>query len=188
MSKADDSPVNSSNTGFVKIKKLPSQGMISLRGNLSSDIVRQSVYSAVSLELPDIRKIKVGAICAICWMAPDELLILCPYAEVASRVTRMQSDLKSVHSFVVDVSDARVMFCISGVRSREVLAKLCPVDLTQSEFGVGDFRLTRLAQVPAAFWMQNAEIFNILVSRSVARYGFNLLKSAAQKGSEVGVF
>ena len=62
MSKADDSPVNSSNTGFVKIKKLPSQGMISLRGNLSSDIVRQSVYSAVSLELPDIRKIKVGAI------------------------------------------------------------------------------------------------------------------------------
>ena len=188
MSKANSSLVNSNDTGFVKIEKLSSQGMISLRGHLSSDLIRQAVYLTVSLELPDVRKIKMGTTYAVGWMSPDELLILCPHGEVTGQISSLQSKLKSEHSLVVDVSDARVMFCISGVRSREVVAKLCPVDLAPSQFEVGDFRRTRLAQVPAAFWMQNAETFNILVSRSVARYGFDLLASAAQKGSEVDIF
>jgi sarcosine oxidase subunit gamma len=50
------------------------------------------------------------------------------------------------------------------------------------------FRRSRLAQVPAAFWMPDAETFQIVCFRSVARYMFDLLSIAAQPGSEVGHF
>ncbi|MGC1503573.1 MAG: sarcosine oxidase subunit gamma, partial [Sulfitobacter sp.] len=50
------------------------------------------------------------------------------------------------------------------------------------------FRRTRLAQVPAAFWMPDAETVQIICFRSVAQYVFDVLNVAAQCGSEVGAF
>jgi len=88
----------------------------------------------------------------------------------------------------VDVSDARAVFDLSGPRARDVLAKLCPVDLSQDTFTVGMFRRTRMAQVPAAFWLRGPETFRIVCFRSQAQYVFDLLKVAAQPGSAVEFF
>jgi len=85
------------------------------------------------------------------------------------------------------VSDARASFRLEGQHAREVLAKLCPVDLALDAFVEGMFRRTRMAQVPAAFWLCEDEAFQIVCFRSQARYVFDLLCVAAQPGSEVGV-
>ena len=52
----------------------------------------------------------------------------------------------------------------------------------------GMFRRTRMAQVPAAFWMVDDQTFQIVSFRSVADYVFSLLKVAAQPGSGVNFF
>ena len=71
---------------------------------------------------------------------------------------------------------------------REVMAKLAPVDLAPASFTPGMFRRTRIAQVPAAFWMPQEGVFRVVCFRSVAQYVFDVLCVAAQPGSEVGAF
>ena len=68
------------------------------------------------------------------------------------------------------------------------MAKLAPVDLSPDAFKLGMFRRTRMAQVAAAFWMVDDTTFQIVCFRSNAQYVLDLLKVAAQKGSEVGFF
>ncbi|MEO9629184.1 MAG: sarcosine oxidase subunit gamma, partial [Sulfitobacter sp.] len=50
------------------------------------------------------------------------------------------------------------------------------------------FRRTRMGQVPAAFWLREDGVFEVICFRSVAQYMFDLLSVAAQPGSEVGHF
>jgi len=77
---------------------------------------------------------------------------------------------------------------VRGPHAREVMAKLAPVDLAPAAFTPGMFRRTRMAQVPAAFWMPEEDVFRVVCFRSVAQYVFDLLSIAAQPGSEVGAF
>ena len=119
-------------------------------------------------------------------MSPDELLLLCDYAEATAITSALQKELAKTHSLVVNVSDARAQFTVQGVEVRDCLAKLTPANLTDTAFGPKDFCRSRLAQVAAAFWMEDEETVHIVCFRSVAQYVFDLLKASSAQGSEVG--
>ncbi len=138
--------------------------------------------------MPDQRQINTEEDGGIAWMSPDELLILCDYAEVTDRLAVLQSALKGQHALAVNVSDARAMFQVSGPHTREVIAKLAPVDMHPDHFKPGDFRRTRFAQVAGAFWLVNEETAQIICFRSVGQYMFDVLNMAAQEGAEVNGF
>ncbi len=121
-------------------------------------------------------------------MSPDEVLILCPYAEVPEALAELESALAGTHHLIANVSDARALITVSGADAREVLAKLTPADLSPDAFGPGEFRRTRLAQVPAAFWMRDEMTFQVVCFRSVAQYVFDVLAMSARPGSEVAFF
>ena len=99
---------------------------------------------------------------------------------------KIQSGLEGAHALVADVSDARSVFTVAGMGAREVLAKLTPADVSPDAFGAGMVRRSRLAQVPAAFWLQDDD--TIICFRSVAGYVLDLLSSAAAPGGEVKYF
>ncbi|WP_299406029.1 sarcosine oxidase subunit gamma [uncultured Roseobacter sp.] len=177
-----------SETGIARITELPLQGMITLRGDLASSAVQKAASGVAEVEMPGPNHANCVEDRGICWMSPDELLILCPYDMVAANIDKMTETLGNAHSLAVNVSDARAAFRITGPQAREVLAKLCPVDLSPENFAPGMFRRTRMAQVPAAFWMTDAESFQLVCFRSQARYVFDLLSIAAQPGSGVKIY
>jgi sarcosine oxidase subunit gamma len=173
--------------GLARVEEIGLQGMITLRGDLSGKAVKSAATAASGMRrVPDVRQANVAGEKGLCWMSPDELLVLCPYDAVADALEKMQAALAGSHALAVNVSDARAVFRLSGPAAREVLAKLCPVDLAPVAFTPGMFRRTRMAQVPVAFWMDDDESFRIVCFRSVAQYAFDVLKVAAQPGSEVG--
>jgi sarcosine oxidase subunit gamma len=174
--------------GLATIADQGLTGMITLRGDLASAGIKAAVKSATGLDVPAQRQALMGKGTAALWMSPDELLLLCPYAEVGERLAGIEAALKGQHFLAVNVSDARTFLRISGYGAREVLAKVCPVDLSPEGFTPGMFRRTRMAQVPAAIWMEEDESFRVICFRSVARYVFDLLGVAAQPGSGVGVY
>ncbi|MFY9212912.1 MAG: sarcosine oxidase subunit gamma family protein [Aestuariivita sp.] len=174
--------------GIADISEIGPQGMITLRGDLSSAKLKAATKAATGLTLPGTNRLNANDTGAICWMSPDELLLLCPYDEVAKTLDGLHSALAKEHALAVDVSDARAVFAVSGTRAREVMSKLCPVDLSPQAFTPGMLRRTRMAQVPAALWMRDEESFQIICFRSVAQYVFDLLSVAAQDGSEVNAF
>lgn len=173
--------------GLARIEEAGPQGMITLRGDFSSSAMKSAVADAAGSEIPQTGKISYGADTALCWMSPDELLVLCPYHVVDDKLAVLTAALASEHALTANVSDARALFRLSGSDAREVLAKLCPVDLSRDAFAVGQFRRTRMAQVPAAIWFEDDDTACVICFRSVAQYVFDLLKVSAQPGSATGV-
>jgi len=171
--------------GYVQVQERGLQGMLSVRGDLSMVKMAKAVKSAVGVDMPKQRKINALNGRAAAWMSPDELLLLMPYDQAESTAAKLGKSLGKTHSLIANVSDARVMFTIKGKAAREVIAKLSPADL--QALAKGEMRRSRLAQIPAAFWMSGKDEISLIAFRSVAQYVFDLLKAAAKPGGEVGV-
>ncbi|TMM54243.1 sarcosine oxidase subunit gamma [Sulfitobacter sabulilitoris] len=174
--------------GLVRITELGPRGMITLRGDLASSAIKKAATKGTDLSLPGPGQAVLSGDDGVAWMSPDELLVMCAYDDVQARLARMTKATQGKHALAVNVSDARAVIEVSGTRAREVVAKLAPVDLSPDAFTPGMFRRTRMAQVAAAFWMHDDTTFRIICFRSQARYVFDLLKVAAQPGSEVDYF
>lgn len=173
--------------GEVTIREAGLRGMIILRGDLSDKKLRKTCTAVTGLKLPDQGKAHCEGDTGLCWMSPDELLLLVPYADAAEAVAQIESALAGTHFLAENVSDARAVLFVEGAFCREVIAKLAPVDLHPDSFKPGDFRRTRLGQVAAAFWMRDEDTFEVVCFRSVAEYTFDLLAASVKAGA-VGHF
>lgn len=175
--------------GFAPVvTEVTGQGMVSVRAELAEPAIAEALRVCTGLAVPALREMTADAGRAIAWMSPDEVLLLCPASEVGHLTTALGAALADQFATVADVSDARVMFEVSGPGAREVLAKLTPVDLHPDQFGPGQMRRTRLAQVPAAVWMPAPGRLRVLCFRSVGQYVSDLLANAAAPGAALRVF
>lgn len=174
--------------GIAHVSELGAKGMITLRGDLSAKAVTKAAAAVAGTSMPAQGHCTADGAGGIAWMSPDELLLMCTYEDAGDKLAELSKKLGKAHALVVNVSDARAVFEVRGPLAREVMAKLAPVDLAPSVFTPGMFRRSRIAQVPAAFWMPADDVFHVVCFRSVAQYVFDVLNVAAQPGSEVGAF
>lgn len=172
--------------GDVTVAEAGLQGMVTLKADLSAAAVAEAVKSVCSADVPAARRIASGPAMQTAWMAPDELMILCPHDEADSVVARLGAALDGTHHLAVNMSDARAVFDVTGVAGplKDTLAKLTPADMAVLD--PGEMRRTRMAQVPAAIWFEDAEKARVICFRSVAKYVFDLLSTAARPGGKVG--
>ena len=172
-------------SGYVKVSEKTAAGMLTLRGDFKSSKFKTSFTKAVGAKLPKEREV-ILARNDIAWMSPDELLILCEHVDVPNISQNLQMELKDQHHMLVNVSDARALFEVSGSGIREVIAKLAPVNISTLE--IGEIRRTRFSQIAAAFWLTSETSLNVICFSSVADYMFNLLKTSSMPNSQVGDF
>ncbi|AGI68808.1 putative sarcosine oxidase gamma subunit [Octadecabacter antarcticus 307] len=172
---------------LAQVTRVAACGMITLRGDLGSAKLTKAVKAVTGQAMPTSGQFLGDATSGVAWMSPDELLLVVPYADVAQNVAQIDKVLVGHHYLAVDVSDARAVFNVSGVRARDVLARLCPVDLHPDSFGVGQFRRTRMAQVAAAFWMHDTG-FEVVCFQSVGHYAQDLLAQAAKNATGTGFY
>lgn len=174
-------------SGDVEILELPVRGMITLKADLDAPETGAAVHAATGCVMPGRRRIVVEGDRAAAWMAPDEVFLMVPFSEKDQALAALAGHLDGEHHLAADMSDARSVFRLEGPAAREVLAKLCPVDMDPAAIGPGEMRRTRLAQIPAAFWLDTGGA-TLVCFRSVARYAFDLLAQASAEGGEVGFF
>lgn len=173
--------------GFSKVEEAGLRGMITLRGDLTCKTIAAAVKAAIGTKMPALRKVETAAQGAAAWMSPDELLLIVPYNDVSQALEILSEKLIGTHALAANVSDARAVFRVSGDDNRDVLAKLAPVDFSRDVFLSGDIRRSRIAQVPAAFWLNSDDSFDVVCFRSVAQYVFDVLKLSAKEGGEIGI-
>ncbi len=169
--------------GEVTIREAGLRGMIILRGDLLAKKLRAVCAKTTGVNFPDRGQANCAGESGLCWMSPDEVLVLVPYAEVAEAIALIDKALDGAHYLAENVSDARALIVVEGAFCREVIAKLAPVDVHPDSFQPGDFRRSRLGQVAAAFWMRDADTFEVICFRSVAGYTFDLLAASAKAGA-----
>lgn len=168
--------------GEVTIREGGLRGMITFRGDLTNAKLKTVCKSLTGFAVPDMGKAASKDDKGIAWMSPDELLILIPYTQTQEALDKLAKAMKGQHYLAENVSDARTHITVQGAFSREVIAKLAPADLHPDSFKIGDFRRTRIGQVAAAFWMTDAETFELICFRSVGQYAFDLLAASAKAG------
>ena len=173
--------------GEVTIRDAGLRGMIILRGDLSDKKLQNVCKSIAGMKMPGAGQVQIEGESGLCWMSPDELLVVVPYAEAVEALAKIDKALNGSHYLAENVSDARAVILVEGEYGREVISKLAPVDLHPEAFGVGDFRRSRLGQVAAAFWMRDEDTFEVVCFRSVGEYAFKLLAASASAGA-VGHF
>ncbi len=177
-------------SGSVTVTEAGLVGMLTLRGSLGEPAFQAAVKTALGTGIPEQRQFLSEGARSLLWMSPDELLVVCEHGEAESLAEALSEALGEQHHLVVNVSDARAVFALTGDDGaiRDVLAKLTPADLRPASLPVGEVRRTRLAQVPAAIWIESEGQATVVCFRSVAAYVFGLLKQASRRGSEVGYF
>ncbi|WP_342745200.1 sarcosine oxidase subunit gamma [Vannielia litorea] len=162
--------------------------MLTLRGDLASPEMAKAVKAASGQGMPFRRRIEGGLGGGAAWASPDELLLFCDYAAAPDALEKARKALAGQHFLAVDVSDARAVFTVEGGPVRDLLAKLCPADMSPEVLALGEYRRSHIGQVAAAFWLVSEEKAVIVCFRSVAQYMFDLLGKAAEPGSELGYF
>ncbi len=166
----------------IKVERFEGFGMVTIRGDFSEKAMRKSIEAQVA-PIPETRGVTVGDNGMLAWMSPDEVLAVLPAPRTQDVAATLEDQLAEHHALVVNVSDARSVFRLSGSGAREVLAKGAPVDLSRQAFGPGEIRRTRLGQVACAFWMSGEDQFDLVCFRSVSDFVFDWLKVASRDGS-----
>ncbi len=183
MSNAVSALAGQSYSGFSTVREAGLVGMVTLRGDLGSPELAAAVSAATGCAVPGQRRRVTSGDWSVCWMSPDELLLVGPYAAAPGMVDQLTTALAGQHALAVDVSDARASFRVTGPKAAEVLMKLAPVDFAALEDD--EVRRTRLAQIAAALWKSGPEEYSLVCFRSVASYAFGVLENAARPGSEL---
>ena len=155
-------------------------GMIQIRADLAAQ--GAAIAKAAGVDLPAPTKIAQNGARALGWMSPDELLLVVPAAEVASTLAALEGAVAGAHALIVDVSDMRAVFDVTGNRAGQVLAKLSPTDF--AALPADGLRRTRMAQVACGIWPL-ANGFRVIGFRSVADYMRDVLIGAAKPGSQL---
>lgn len=168
-------------TGYARIREEGPLGMITLRAKADLAGLPAAIKAATGCAVPALRGIETAGARRAAWMSPDEYLLMMPHGDVPAALAAVAQALAGQHHLALDVSDARAVFTIEGM-AQSVLAKLSPTDF--AALGPKEMRRTRLAQVPAAFWVEGGNA-NVICFRSVAQYVFDLLVHSAMPGTEI---
>lgn len=124
---------------------------------------------------------------SLIWSGPDQFLILTPPA-FASRDTEFRNALKDAAA-ITDLSHARVLLHLSGSKCRNMLAKVCSLDLHPAEFPPGAAAATSLDHTNAVLWRDRvgaADSFNLLIFATFAETLCGaLIDAAAEYGIQV---
>ena len=163
---------------LATIARVPGLGMLTIRADLTR--AGEALAEAAGLALPDRTQITTDGSRALGWMSPDELLLILPEAELPEAHEALTQALMAEHGLVVDVSDARAVFDVTGPHAADVIAKLAPVDAAR--LAQGQLRRTRMAQTAAALWRVQ-DGFRVIGFRSTADYLGLILTNAALPGS-----
>lgn len=165
---------------LATVTRVTGLGMITIRADLSR--AGDALAEAAGLSLPDRTGITTDGSRSLAWMSPDELLLILPAPDLPEALTALEQALTGEHGLIVDVSDARAVFDVTGPHAADVIAKLAPLDA--ATLPMGQFRRTRLAQTAAAIWRTD-QGFRVAGFRSTADYLALILQNAALPGTRL---
>jgi heterotetrameric sarcosine oxidase gamma subunit len=102
------------------------------------------------------------------WAGPNRWLARTSTQNGAALEATLRDALSGVAS-IINQTDGRCVFRISGPGTREVLAKGVPLDLDPRAFGPGDTALTLVGHISVHFWqLDRTPTYEFAVPRSFA--------------------
>ncbi len=160
-----------SDSGVVSLTVRGDLGHINLRGCASDAGFVQAAKQALGQALPVEANTFSAGEHHVCWLGPDEWLVITPVSGAADLSERLTRALANTHAAINDVSGGQVALMLRGPQCRELLARGCTLDLHTREFVVGNCAQSGLAKANVLLALvDDSPTFMIVVRRSFADY------------------
>ncbi len=159
----------------VILTERPFLGYVNLRGDAGDATFLAAVEGVLRVELPlDPNTIAEGEDVTVCWMGPDEWLLILPPGAQTRAVAALGEALAAHHASAVDTTGGYTLVNVAGARRRELLAKGCTLDLHPRSFSPGQCAQTNLGKAGVLLIPRgdgsDAQSFDVIVRRSFADY------------------
>ena len=175
----------------VILTERPFLAYVNLRGDAGGASFPAAVEGVLGVSIPaGPNTIAEGEDITVCWMGPNEwLIILRPGAQTRC-LTELREALGEHHASAVDVTGGYTLVNVAGARRRELLAKGCTLDLHPTSFSPGQCAQTNLGKAGVLLIPRgdasDAQSFDVIVRRSFADYlGIWLQHSAHEYGLRI---
>jgi len=149
-----------------------------------SDAVRQACAEGYGKAAPGTPQAVEADGALLIWSGPDQFLVLSPRGSAMEKARSLFSGTASLS----EQSDGRSLIRISGTRARDMLAKVCSVDLHPSVFAVGAAAATSIDHTPVNLWRgadsSGEAVFHLLV---FATFAESLWHTLLDSGAEYGI-
>jgi heterotetrameric sarcosine oxidase gamma subunit len=144
-----------------------------------SNTSASAVRAALDLDLPlPGHAATVGELTAL-WMQPSAWLLMAPPDEPGALARRVKDACGDMAS-VVDQTQGRAVLRLSGSKARDVLARICRVDLHPRTFRPGCVAATPVAELPCLLYQRDdGPSFELIVSASCAGWFAEAVRRAA---------
>lgn len=110
---------------------------------------------------------------------PSEFLLIGHSAE--SPLAQLRQAVAPEIGSVTDLSHARCCIRVEGAQCQTTLNKLFALDFRESEFPIGEIRLTGTHHVPSLLHRQASQCFDLYVMTGYAQDQFDALQDAARE-------
>ena len=173
----------------IELREITNRGMIDLRGSASDKKFMTAAKKVLGLDLPKAPRTSVswGDVKAL-WLSIDQWLVLCSRAKAVELTAALKTELGTIHSLAVDVSDMRAVLRLEGEGVREVLLKGSSLDLLSDDYAPGTVRRMRYAEIAALLHVVEDTVFDVYVFRSYADYAWDFILATARAPAKVTLF
>ena len=153
---------------------------INLRGDPGNDGFRKSAETALGQPLPAEPNTTTAGTHTICWLGPDEWLVLAEGPDAAGLARVLEQALSQHDAAANDVSGGQVLMRLTGSGVRRLLAKGCTLDFHPRVFRPGTCAQSGLAKANVLIRLgDDPDSFDVVVRRSFADYLLRWLRHAA---------
>ncbi len=153
----------------VNIKQSSPSGLLNLRGN---ETICTLFNTVLGLELPQTPNTTAAIDDVIAmWLGPDEWLVKTGDGKEAALSAALLQAVEGKHAAVTVISDAYMIFTISGKDARAVLNQGTGIDLHPRSFSPGACARTNLGKTGIILYqVDDTPAYDVYVWRSYAQY------------------
>jgi sarcosine oxidase subunit gamma len=123
---------------------------IALRRGMRADLEARA-SATLGVTLPWTPRVVEAAGKIVVWAGPEQWLVVEPRTNDNDPSAALASAFKGIAS-VVDVSDSRAMFRVTGPKASEVLSTSMGIDFHTSAFTPGDVAITHVSHLGVIVW------------------------------------
>ncbi|SIT46350.1 Sarcosine oxidase gamma subunit [Paraburkholderia ribeironis] len=168
-----------------RLSERPFLELVNVRGDTRDAAFMQAVQDVIGCRPPEkANTVARGNGYDMMWLGPDEWLVCSATAHDAAHTAPLQAKLGAaftgLFASAVDIGSGYTVLEISGTRTREVLARGCPLDLHPKLFGDGQCAQSHYFKASITLLATGADSFDIVVRRSFADYFVKIMLDAAE--------
>jgi sarcosine oxidase subunit gamma len=168
-----------------RLVERPFLELINLRGDLRDATFVAAVEKVIGCKPPEKpNTTAAGNGYDLMWLGPDEWLVRSTASHSATQPAPLEAKLreafKGLFAAAVDIGSGYTVLEISGTRTRDVLARGCPLDLHPRLFGVGQCAQSHYFKASVTIVPTGEDNFELVIRRSFADYFVKIMLDAAE--------